>query len=160
MNRAERRADKFNRKKPTHRTASMYQIHLLNHCRPYEAGDTTAEHIKTLDAFARLKDGSASEDDFVRVGKTLNLAMARAGEIDQHLAKLIEPSHDAMTRLRERYLSTQQWGFDGPGIQAVAQGLQHARDIMDASSPQQMINAEKTMNRVLAEIERGQKKGA
>ncbi|QOQ83679.1 hypothetical protein INP81_07330 [Comamonas thiooxydans] len=160
MNRAERRALKHGRGQPTHKELSLYQLHLLNHCRPYEPGDTTSEHFKTWDAYIRLKDGSASEDDFLRVGKTLNLAMARACEIDQELARLIEPSHDAMNRLRERYLSTNKWGFDGPGMQAVADGLQHARTIMDASSPQQMINAEKTMFRVLNKIEREQKKGA
>lgn len=160
MNRAERRAQKYKRGQPTHKELSLYQLHLLNHCRPYEVGETTSDHFQTWDAFTRLKEGGATEDDFVRVGKTLNLAMARACEIDQQLAKLIEPSHDAMNRLRERYLSTSKWGFDGPGLQAVAEGLQYARTIMDASSPQQMINAEKTMTRVLAAMERGHQKGA
>ena len=159
MNRADRRAQKYRRGQPVTKDQSLYPLHLLNHCRPYEPGETTSDHFQAWDAYTRLKDGSASEDDFVRVGKTLNLAMARACEIDQKLAQMIEASHDAMNRLRERYLCTNQWGFDGPGMQAVAEGLQYARTIMDASSPQQMINAEKTMTRVLAEMERG-KKGA
>lgn len=69
MNRAERRAQKYKRAQPTHKELSLYQLHLLNHCRPYEPGDTTSEHFKTWDAYTRLKDGSASEDDFLRVGK-------------------------------------------------------------------------------------------
>ena len=160
MNRADRRAQKYRRGQPVTKDQSLYPLHLLNHCRPYEPGETTSDHFQAWDAYTRLKDGSASEDDFVRVGKTLNLAMARACEIDQKLAQMIEASHDAMNRLRERYLSTNQWGFDGPGMQAVAEGLQYARTIMDSSSPQQMINAEKTMFRVLNKLEREQKKGA
>ena len=160
MNRAERRALRYKRPAPVFKEQSLYPLHLLNHCRPYDEGDTTLEHIKTLDSFGRLKDGTASEDDFLRVAKTLNLAMARACEIDEALAQMLHASHDAMNRLRERYLSTNKWGFDGPGIQAVAEGLGIAQTIMDSSSPQQMINAEITMFRVLNKIEREQKKGA
>lgn len=160
MNRTERRAEKFKRKQPAHKEFSLYQLHLLNHCRPYEPGDTTLEHIKTQDAFGRLKNGTASEDDFLRVGKTLNLAMARACEIDSTLARMLEPSHDAMNGLRERYLSTGKWGFDEPSLIAAAEGLKYAATIMNASSPQQMINAEKTMHRVLEKIERENKQGA
>lgn len=157
-NRAERRAAKY-RKPRRVRTLSNDALNLLNLCSPYKEGVTTVEHIKALDSFGRLKDGSASEDDFLRVAKTLNLAMARACEIDEKLALMLHAPHDAMNRLRERYLSTKKWGFDGPGMQAVADGLGIAQTIMDSSSHKQMMNADETISRVLNKIERNKTRG-
>lgn len=151
MNRAQRRAEKFGRKRPTHKTVSLYPVHLINHCRPYEPGETVTDHLLTHDAFVRLSDGTASEDDFLRVGKALNLALARAADIDQRLMKLIEPSHDALNAVRQRYAATQCLALEAAEVEPVAEALRYAQTIMDASSPQQMIDAEKTMNRVLAE---------
>ncbi len=151
MNRAQRRNQKFGRTRPTHKEVSLYPLHLLNHCRPYETGETLDHHFATHDAFIRLRDGTASEDDFLRVGTALNLAMARAAEIDESLAKLLGPSHDAMNTLRQRYELTQCLRLAVSEVEPVAEGLRYAQTIMDASSPQQMIQAEKTMRRIQAE---------
>lgn len=150
MNRAERRAARFKRPRPP-KELSLYPIHLLNHCRPYEEGETLKDGFDTLDAFTRLHEGSGTEDDFLRVGTALNLALARAADIDQQLVKLIEPSHDVMNALRKRYEQTQVMRLAADEIAPVADALRYAQTIMDASSPQQMIEAHNTMKRVQAE---------
>lgn len=157
-NRAERRAAKHRKPNLVKVPDTEVAMTLLKHCRPYDEGATTTEHIKTLDAFGRLKDGSAGKDDFRRVSKVLNLAMVRACEIDEALANMLHAPHAAMNNMRQRFLKTGKWGFDGPGMQAVADGLGIAQTIMDSSSPQQMINAEKTLFRWLDKFESEQRK--
>lgn len=156
-NRAERRAAKHRKPNLVKVPDTEVAMTLLKHCRPYDEGVNTTAHITALDAFGRLKDGTAEKDDFFRLRKVLNLAMVRACEIDEALARMLQPAHSAMNSTRERYEKTGKWGFDGPGMQAVADGLGIAQTIMDSSSPQQMINAEKTLFRWL-EIENKQQK--
>ena len=150
MNRAERRAARFKRACPP-KEQSLYPIHLLNHCRPYEEGETLKDGFDTLDAFTRLHEGTGTEDDFLRVSVALNVALARAADIDLKLATLIEPSHDAMNAVRQRYEETQVMRLAPEEISPVAEALSYAQTIMDASSPQQMLEAHNTMKRVQAE---------
>ncbi|MEG0974464.1 MAG: hypothetical protein RSF42_07135 [Comamonas sp.] len=76
----------------------------LNDCLPYDPGDTTADHIKTREAFARVADGTASKDDFDRVVVALNLARIRAGQIDQGLCDEVGTAQAALERCKQRYL--------------------------------------------------------
>ncbi|MEG0921316.1 MAG: hypothetical protein RSD57_13530 [Comamonas sp.] len=121
----------------------------LNDCLPYDPGDTTADHIKTREAFARVADGTASKDDFDRVVVALNLARIRAGQIDQGLCDEVGTAQAALERCKQRYLATGKFGFDGPGLQAMLTGLDHHEAIMDASSPRQMELALQQMRRNL-----------
>lgn len=90
-------------------------LQLLDDCRQYDEGDLTMDHIKIRSCFGRLRDGSATEDDFNRVGVAINLAKARALEIDEILADHIEVAQDAMMRCKARFGSHGRFGFDGPG---------------------------------------------
>ena len=150
MNRADRRAARFKRARPP-KEQSLYPIHLLNHCRPYDEGETLKDGFDTLDAFTRLHEGTGTEDDFLRVSAALNVALARAADIDQKLVDLIAPSHDVMNALRERYEQTKVMRLTPEEIAPVAEALSYAQTIMDASSPQQMLEAHNTVTRVQAE---------
>ena len=85
MNRAQRRAAaKHARRAKPARTlyqrtlqkvaGSLAGLQLLDDARPFDAGDTTDQHIKTRFAFGRLCDGTAGDDDFDRVAIAINLA--------------------------------------------------------------------------------------
>ncbi len=131
------------------RGTGLEGIARLNDCLPYDPGDTTADHIKTREAFARVADGTASKDDFDRVVVALNLARIRAGQIDQGLCDEVGTAQAALERCKQRYLTTGKFGFDGPGLQAMLTGLDHHEAIMDASSPRQMELALQQMRRNL-----------
>ncbi|KKI15151.1 hypothetical protein XA67_04875 [Comamonas thiooxydans] len=123
----------------------------MNHCRPYEEGETLKDGFDTLDALTRLHEGAGTEDDFLRVSAALNVAMARAADIDQKLVDLIAPSHDVMNALRVRYEQTKVMRLTPDEIAPVAEALSYAQTIMDASSPQQMLEAHNIVTRVQAE---------
>lgn len=153
MNRAMRREAKkaAKRKKPQaiRRFASaqdayahlLKPIALLEECRPYKEIEVAHDMLKIRAAFERLKDGTADQDDFNRVGVAFNLAKIRALEIDEGLADELEKSQDAMMRCKERYKKHGHFGFDGCGLQACEYAIEAHEAILTESSPKQMQNA-------------------
>ena len=124
-------------------------IRVLDRARPFDEGDTTAEHIKTRACFERLADGTADNDDFDRVAMALNLAKVRALEIDQALADLLEVGQDAMAAIRRRYDKWAKWEVLPAERTAIVDALDAHEAITDASSPLQMMAALDVVRRVI-----------
>ena len=113
-------------------------LRLLDKARPFDAGDTTDQHIKTRACFERLADGTADADDFGRVAIAINLAKVRALEIDRALADELEAAQDAMTALRKRQERWGKWDMLPSERTEIVHALSAAEAIADASSPLQM----------------------
>ncbi len=124
-------------------------IRVLDRARPFDEGDTTAEHIKTRACFERLADGTADNDDFARVAMALNLAKVRALEIDQALANLLEVGQDAMAAIRRRHDKWAKWEVLPAERTAIVDALDAHEAITDASSPLQMMAALDVVRRVI-----------
>lgn len=124
-------------------------IRVLDRARPFDEGDTTAEHIKTRACFERLADGTADNDDFDRVAMALNLAKVRALEIDQALANLLEVGQDAMAAIRRRHDKWAKWEVLPAERAAIADAMDAHEAITDASSPLQMMAALDVVRRVI-----------
>ena len=116
-------------------------MRLLDKARPFDAGDTTEQHIKTRACFERLEDGTADNDDFDRVAMAINLAKVRALEIDRGLADLLEAGQLAMTALRKRHEKWEKWEVLPAERTAIVEALDAHEAITDASSPLQMYEA-------------------
>ena len=116
-------------------------LQLLDDARPFDAGDTTDQHIKTRAAFERLCDGTAENDDFDRVAIAINLAKVRALDIDPKLADVLEVAQEAMTALRKRQERWGKWDVLPAERDAVLYALDANEAIVDASSPLQMRRA-------------------
>ncbi len=116
-------------------------LRLLDRARPFAAGDTTEQHIKTRACFERLADGTADNDDFDRVAMAINLAKVRALEIDRGLADLLEAGQDAMTAVRRRHDKWAKWEVLPAEHSAIVESLDAHEAITDASSPLQMHEA-------------------
>lgn len=152
MNRQQRRAAARHQHAgaATHRRADpLAAMRLLDRARPFDPGDTTEQHIKTRACFERLADGTADGDDFDRVAMAINLAKVRALEIDRGLADMLETAQDAMTHLRVRQERWGKWDMLATERAAVAQALDAAEAIADASSPLQMRRALDVVRRVV-----------
>lgn len=119
----------------------LASLRLLDRARPFDAGDTTEQHIKTRACFERLTDGTADNDDFDRVAMAINLAKVRALEIDRGLADELEAAQDAMTALRKRQERWGKWDMLETERTEIAHALSAAEAIADASSPLQMYEA-------------------
>lgn len=122
---------------------------LLDRARPFDEGDTTAEHIKTRACFERLGDGTADNNDFYRVAMALNLAKVRALEIDQALADLLEAGQNAMATIGRRHDKWAKWEVLPAERTAIVEALDAHEAITDASSPLQMMAALDVVRRVI-----------
>ena len=130
-------------------TDPLAGIRVLDRARPFDEGDTTAEHIKTRACFERLADGTADNDDFDRVAMAINLAKVRALEIDDGLASVLECGQDAMKALRARHERWAKWDMLPAERAAIAQAMDAHEAITDASSPLQMMAALDVVMRVI-----------
>lgn len=119
----------------------LASMRLLDKARPFDPGDTTAEHIKTRACFERLADGTADNDDFDRVAMALNLAKVRALEIDQSLATILTAGQEAMTAVRKRHDKWGKWEVLPAERIAIVEAMDAHEAITDASSPLQMHEA-------------------
>lgn len=119
----------------------LASLRLLDRARPFDAGDTTEQHIKTRACFERLADGTADNDDFDRVAMAINLAKVRALEIDRGLADLLEAGQLAMTAVRKRHEKWAKWEVLPAERAAIVEALDAHEAITDASSPLQMYEA-------------------
>ena len=119
----------------------LASLRLLDKARPFDPGDTTAEHIKTRACFERLADGTADNDDFDRVAMALNLAKVRALEIDQSLAQMLTAGQEAMTAVRRRHDKWAKWEVLPAERVAIVDAMDAHEAITDASSPLQMYEA-------------------
>ena len=96
---------------------------------------------KVYSAFVDLKTGSTDDDLFDRLSTHLNTVMVRAEQIDELCLVPLHAAADALRRcdaIRGRH---GRYGFDGPGLQAMAAGLQVCEEIPRNSSPRQMSDA-------------------
>lgn len=117
----------------------LASLRLLDRARPFDAGDTTEQHIKTRACFDRLADGTADNDDFDRVAMAINLAKVRALEIDRALADLLEVGQEAMTAVRKRYDRWGKWEVLPSERVAIVDAMGAHEAITDASSPLQCM---------------------
>lgn len=119
----------------------LASLRLLDRARPFDAGDTTEQHIKNRACFERLADGTADNDDFDRVAMAINLAKVRALEIDRGLADMLEAGQDAMTAVRKRHTRWGKWDMLPTERGPILEALDAHEAITDASSPLQMYEA-------------------
>lgn len=71
---------------------------------------------------------------------------------------LLTKADDALARAHNRWQRTGQWGLDGPAIQELKDGVSLYEEVLLASSPNQMIAAERTHKRWLDLLQKGKLK--
>lgn len=128
---------------------SITALRPLNDSRPYEEHELLADFNKLSLSYLRLRDGGADETDFNRVAVAINLAKVRAMDIDAILANQIEQAQDAMMRCKARKQKHDTYGYDGPGLQAMAYAMDAQEEIVKLSSPKQMLDAMAVMQKAL-----------
>lgn len=139
MNRAQRRA--------THRRMSMPAPNphtweaVIAASRPVDESLGIDIATKLQSAFADLKAGSTDDDLFDRLACAINLGLVRAEQIDELCVGPMLAARDALIRCDEIRGKHGRYGFDGPGLQAMAYGLEVYEEIMRNSTPLQMREA-------------------
>ena len=92
-------------------------------------------------AFEAIKSGGGVLDHFNELAVCINSAKVRSEAIDPLCAATCRAAQDAMTRTRNRYLSTGKFGFDGPAMQQIPDALDLHEEILRGSSPGLMTAA-------------------
>lgn len=119
--------------------------------------DTTPEHADGImkpvrAALQALLDGKAGETEYRRVGSALNVATIRAKQIGDNAdaVQVLQAASFAMLDcLRIRHAHG-RYGLTGPGRLAIQDGIDLYETILRGSTPRQMYDAERELERMLA----------
>lgn len=96
---------------------------------------------KLYSAYADLKAGSTDDDMFDRVAAAVNVGLIRAEQIDAVCVAPMLEARDALIRCDAIRGKHGRYGFDGPGLQAMAAGLEVYEEMLRKSTPMQMRQA-------------------
>lgn len=91
------------------------------------------------------------------VGESKIRYMEIGGE-DTPAVALLTKADDALARAYDRWKRTGQWGLDGPAIVELKDAVSLFEEVLLASSPNQMIEAERTHKRWLELMRQGKLK--
>ncbi|MGQ3055366.1 MAG: hypothetical protein ACT6S0_26555 [Roseateles sp.] len=96
---------------------------------------------KLHSALGDLKAGSTDDDLFDRLAAAINVGVVRAEQIHQRCVAPMLAARDALIRCDEIRGRHGRYGFDGPGLAAMAEGLEVYEEMVRNSTPQQMREA-------------------
>ena len=100
-------------------------------------------HLKHWAEYERIKTGDGTVQDFDHLLRDMKLVAVLAYQIDKSLGETITAGIMAMARVKARYLDTQRIALDGPGISEVANALEIMSEVINKSTPRQIIAAAK-----------------
>jgi len=115
--------------------------------RPTEPEVATETMAKLYSAFADMKAGGSDGETFDRLASAVNVGMIRAEEIDPVCVQPMLAARDALIHADEIMGRHRRYGFDGPGLQAMAAGLEVYEEILRNSTPNQMAEAARESRR-------------
>ena len=118
--------------------------------------DTTPEHADGImrpvrAALQALLDGKAGDTEYTRVGSALNVASIRTeqiGDNDAAVAVLQAASFAMLECLRIKHAHG-RYGLTGPAREAIKDGIDLYETILRGSTPRQMYDAERELERQL-----------
>lgn len=148
-------------------------INTIQRCREYTSepipgswlpggGETASAAVgaalRVRSAYDSIKQGLISSGDFEphdllahAMGVSWLRAIDIAGEDEDSnpMLPILRKATDALRRMADRAVKSGKWGFDGPGLLEVAEGIDLYEEILMASSPAQMTEATETRARIL-----------
>jgi hypothetical protein len=139
MNRAQRRATHARKALPAPNPTTWAAV--IGARQPMEeaVGDDIMTRLHS--AFAELRSGSTDDDPFDRIAAAINVGIVRAEQIDELCVAPMLAARDALLRCDDIRGRHGRYGFDGPGLQATAAGLEVYEEMLRNSTPQQMREA-------------------
>ncbi|MCS4508920.1 hypothetical protein [Xylophilus ampelinus] len=162
MNRAQRRAA-GHRRAPNRnqlRADPTAAFAAIGACLEIEPASADHLLIVARSAFRDMAAGSTDPQLFDALGMQPNVGLIRAESIAPELVQLLMAAADAMREADDIYGRHNRYGFTGPGLQAMATGLDAYEAILRASTPAQMRTATKEMIRRMQQQLAAAAKGA
>ena len=118
---------------------AMYK--LLARVRPFDEDEAAEVATPTRIAFERLRTGAGTQDDFDHLATSANVCMIRAESIHQDCVQVAKAMQQALVDCKTRYVRIARFGFTGPELAAIAEGLDLYDQIVALSTPEQLTTA-------------------
>ena len=148
--RAERRAPKAAPARRLVLNATQLAVARHQDARPEAVTGLLLELHECLDA---LQHGSQDGELFERLACSMNTALVLAERIGAVAVDVMLAAQAAMLDCRARFERLGRFGFTGPGLQAMAEALALYRQIVQLSTPRQIIAAaDEGHRRVIAQM--------
>lgn len=125
-------------------------LRLLGRASAYSPQDLEEKKAPIRASFESLKSGIGTEVDFENLDIALGTTLERAREIDEFFVITAIVARDALGRTWDRYMRLGRFGFDGPGLIAVADGIKLHEQILEKSTPLEMMAAARHAKRVVS----------
>ncbi|MDP3651078.1 MAG: hypothetical protein Q8R67_05275 [Rhodoferax sp.] len=125
-------------------------LRLLSRFSPYSATDLDEKKQPIRDSFDALKNGRGTEVDFENLDIAFATSLVRSRDIDALCVITATVARDALERCWARYQRLGRFGFDGPALAAVADGIELHEALLDNSTPKQMMDAARGAPRVVS----------
>jgi hypothetical protein len=113
--------------------------------------------IETRMSFERMKSGYGTSHNYDVLIVALGEAKIRYAQIagnENQAVDALDTADAALLRTRIRWEKTGVWGFDGPALAEIADGLDLFEEVATNSSPMQMRNAMLERNRLVEQLKR------
>jgi hypothetical protein len=141
MNTAHRRAS--HAKRQARDPFAIYKV--LGRVKGFSEAEQAQLNLPVRLAYDALRNGKAEEGDFHTLAAAVNVAMISAEHISGDGGPMVEHAcilaRDAMVRVLQRHQRTGKWGFDGPGLAEVLQGVEIYEQLTSLLTGQQLKEA-------------------
>ena len=134
-----------------HRTASQHKrrwqadplamFKCMSRIEPFNADELMRLELPIRMSFESLKNGTGVEGDFHDLAAAINTTMVRSEQVDPLCEQTAIAARDALMRCWHRFERTGRFGFDGPALLEIEAGIDLHEQLVENSTPLQMINA-------------------
>ena len=133
----------MSRKRTTRRyRPGMHPLDAITACQPFPEAEVTRILLKVHDAFVHLRTGGADPEMFDRIAAVLNVGMVRSESIGQEGVEAFKAAQAALMEADRFFGAHRRFGFTGPGLQAMKDAIALYEEILKASTPRQMADAQ------------------
>ena len=114
---------------------------VLNRLEPFNADELMRLELPIRISFEAIKTGAGSEQDFHDLAAAVNVTIVRSETVDPLCEQTAIAARDALLRTHDRFQKSGRWGFDGPALGEIADGIDLHEQLIRNSTPLQMIDA-------------------
>lgn len=114
---------------------------VMNRLEPFTADELLRLELPIRMSFQALRNGKGTAQDFHDIAAAINVTIVRSESINALCEQTAIAARDALMRCWDRHEKTGRWGFDGPALTSVEEGIALHEQLVELSTPQQMVEA-------------------
>lgn len=149
LNREQRRAIK--RKRPSQQGPRLRDLLACNNVfkrlEPFTEAELLKLNLPIRMSFEALKKGEGTAQDFHDLDAVVCTCVIRGREVSPECEQVALAAYEALRRVRERWMATSKWGFDGPALMDVGDCIELHEQLVALSTPLELANALKQVIR-------------